>query len=70
MITVVGQALVDLGYANGRAPAAHPGGSPADVAVGLGRLGAPVRLITWDPDPTASAAGSVCLGARGNGWPG
>jgi fructokinase len=47
MITVVGEALLDLvAEAGGRSFAAHPGGSPANVAVGLGRLGSPVRLAT------------------------
>ncbi|MFI6583045.1 carbohydrate kinase [Embleya sp. NPDC050493] len=68
MITVVGEALVDLVYAGGRVPVAHPGGSPANVAVGLGRLGAPVRLITaFGRDPYGAlladhlAAGSVAV---------
>ncbi|WP_424641456.1 carbohydrate kinase family protein [Embleya sp. AB8] len=46
MITVIGEALVDLVRVEGGVPVAHPGGSPANVAVGLGRLGRPVRLIT------------------------
>ncbi|MDI2129499.1 carbohydrate kinase family protein [Yinghuangia seranimata] len=46
MITVVGEALVDIVHPAGGEPVAHPGGSPANVAVGLGRLGAPVRLVT------------------------
>jgi fructokinase len=44
---VVGEALVDLvGQRRGRTLAAHPGGSPANVALGLGRLGVPVTLKT------------------------
>ena len=47
MFIVVGEALVDLvGQRGGRTLAAHPGGSPANVALGLGRLGAPVTLKT------------------------
>ncbi|MFF7249282.1 carbohydrate kinase [Embleya sp. NPDC008237] len=46
MITVVGEALVDLVRPDGGPPVARPGGSPANVAVGLGRLGAPVQLVT------------------------
>jgi fructokinase len=47
MFVVVGEALVDLvGQRGGRAYAAHPGGSPANVALGLGRLGVPVTLKT------------------------
>jgi fructokinase len=47
MFAVVGEALVDLvGQRGGRTFAAHPGGSPANVALGLARLGAPVTLST------------------------
>lgn len=47
MITVVGEALADLiAGPDGRAFTAHPGGSPANVALGLARLGAPARLGT------------------------
>jgi fructokinase len=47
MFVVVGEALVDLvGQRGGRTLAAHPGGSPANVALGLARLGSPVTLKT------------------------
>ncbi|MGQ0838955.1 carbohydrate kinase family protein [Actinokineospora sp.] len=47
MITVVGEALADLIAAgDGRTFTAHPGGSPANVALGLARLGAAVVLGT------------------------
>ena len=47
MFVVVGEALVDLvGQRGGRTLAAHPGGSPANVALGLARLGDPVTLKT------------------------
>ena len=47
MFAVVGEALVDLvGQRGGRTFAAHPGGSPANVALGLARLGVPVTLNT------------------------
>ncbi|GLW66915.1 ribokinase [Actinomadura rubrobrunea] len=53
MITVVGEALIDLvGPAGGREFACLPGGSPANVAVGLGRLGARVVLATHLGDDT------------------
>ncbi|MCP2341636.1 carbohydrate kinase family protein [Actinomadura rupiterrae] len=46
-ITVLGEALVDLAPAGGeRLFRAVPGGSPANVAVGLGRLGVPPSLVT------------------------
>jgi fructokinase len=46
VITVVGEALVDVVQRPGRQVAAHPGGSPANVAVALARLGTPVGLVT------------------------
>src|SRR5918998_238493 len=47
MFVVIGEALVDLvGQRGGRTLVAHPGGSPANVALGLGRLGVPVMLKT------------------------
>ena len=47
MFVVVGDALVDMvGQRGGRSFEAHPGGSPANVALGLARLGAGVTLIT------------------------
>jgi fructokinase len=47
MFVVVGEALVDLvGQRRGRTFVAHPGGSPANVALGLARLGVPVTVMT------------------------
>ena len=47
MFVVVGEALVDLvGPRGGRTLEAHPGGSPANVALGLARLGDLVTLKT------------------------
>ena len=47
MFAVVGEALVDLVGARGsRTFVAHAGGSPANVALGLARLGSPVSLTT------------------------
>src|SRR5260370_3391944 len=47
MITVVGESLVDLVVKSGSDElAAHPGGSPANVAVGLSRLGQRTALVT------------------------
>lgn len=50
---VIGESLVDLVWAAGAAsPQAVAGGSPANVAVGLHRLGRPVTLVTcWGDDP-------------------
>jgi fructokinase len=44
VLTVLGEAIVDLVAEGDRRFAAHPGGSPLNVAVGLGRLGQPVSL--------------------------
>jgi fructokinase len=47
MFVVVGEALVDLvGQRGSRTLVAHPGGSPANVALGLARLGDEVTLMT------------------------
>ncbi|MFE6871195.1 carbohydrate kinase [Kitasatospora sp. NPDC057692] len=46
MITVVGEAVMDLMRSGQGGTTAHPGGSPANVAVGLGRLGNDVALLT------------------------
>jgi fructokinase len=49
-VLVVGEALVDIVLRDGVGVAAageeHPGGSPANVALGLGRLGRQVALLT------------------------
>lgn len=47
-ITVAGEALVDI--VHDEAAREIPGGSPANVALGLGRLGAPVEFATWLAD--------------------
>jgi fructokinase len=44
-VLVIGEALVDVVVADGRT-VEHPGGSPANVALGLGRLGIPTALLT------------------------
>jgi fructokinase len=47
VFVVVGEVLVDLvGQRGSRTFVAHPGGSPANVALGLARLGNPVTLVT------------------------
>lgn len=46
-ITVLGEAIVDLvGQPDGRTFRADPGGSPANMALGLARLEVPVTLVT------------------------
>ena len=44
---VVGEALIDVVARPDGTRAQHPGGSPANVALGLGRLGRRVDLLTW-----------------------
>ncbi len=43
-VLVVGEAVVDITHAPGRAATELPGGSPTNVAVGLARLGIPTTL--------------------------
>ena len=45
MLTVIGEALVDVVSRSGEAPRAHVGGSPMNVAVGLARLGHEVQFL-------------------------
>ena len=45
-VLVVGEALVDIVLRGEEPPAEHPGGSPANVALGLGRLGRRVSLLS------------------------
>lgn len=44
---VIGEALVDVVHDRDGSVAEHPGGSPANVALGLARLGRTVELIAW-----------------------
>ncbi|TDD15179.1 carbohydrate kinase [Kribbella turkmenica] len=70
-VLVVGEALVDIvGTAAGRTtrngngkPKATPGGSPANVAVGLARLGVPTELVTrFGTDPYGDQLGAHLFG--------
>ena len=45
-VLVVGESLVDIVQRPGGGTQRHPGGSPANVALGLARLGHPVRFAT------------------------
>ena len=47
---VIGEALIDIVERNGRALGEHVGGSPLNVAVGLGRLGRGVDFLTHIAD--------------------
>lgn len=44
---VVGESLVDVVHHPDGTTSEHPGGSPANVALGLARLGRQVHLLTW-----------------------
>ncbi|GAA4089317.1 carbohydrate kinase [Actinomadura miaoliensis] len=59
-VTVVGEVLVDLLWRAGAAQVLPvPGGSPANVAVGLHRLERPVTLVTtWGDDPPGTLIGA------------
>ena len=53
---VVGEALVDVVRRTDGSGEEHPGGSPMNVAIGLGRLGRAVDLLTWlGPDARGDA---------------
>jgi fructokinase len=54
-VVVVGEALVDI-VVSPQGTAEHPGGSPANVAYGLGRLGAGTALLTSVGDDHHAAA--------------
>ena len=44
---VIGEALIDVVRRADGTAAEHPGGSPANVAIGLARLGRAANLLTW-----------------------
>jgi len=54
-VMVVGEALVDI-VVSPRGTVEHPGGSPANVAYGLGRLGVQTELLTSIGDDHYAAA--------------
>ena len=49
-VLVIGEALVDVVVTPDGARTRHPGGSPANVALGLARLGRSADLLTWIAD--------------------
>ena len=52
---VIGEALVDVVMRTDGSVDAHPGGSPANVAIGLGRLGRDVELLAYLADDANGA---------------
>jgi fructokinase len=64
-VLVVGESLVDVVPGPGGAPRDHPGGSPANVAITLGRLERDVRLVTLLGDDPRGALVRAWLEASG-----
>ncbi len=62
---VIGEALIDVVRTADGAVDEHPGGSPANVALGLGRLGREVDLLTWIGDDAHGALVRAHLEASG-----
>lgn len=65
-VVVIGEALVDV-VTTREGTIEHPGGSPANVAYGLGRLGVPTALLTSlgdDPRGHAIATHLACAGVQ------
>nr|WP_233507200.1 PfkB family carbohydrate kinase [Jiangella anatolica] len=62
---VVGEALTDVIVERDGAEARHPGGSPANVAYGLGRLGRAATLVTELGDDADGAAIRAHLASAG-----
>jgi len=64
-VLVVGEALVDIVERAGAPSTEHPGGSPANVALGLSRLGRPANLLTRIGDDERGQAVRTHLEASG-----
>jgi len=65
VITVAGEALIDFVDEGGGRYRAHPGGSPANVAVSLARLGVPCSLLARIS--TDALGGQLASHLAGNG---
>ncbi|MEV0189466.1 carbohydrate kinase [Kitasatospora purpeofusca] len=72
---VIGECVADVVRTDGAPDVVHPGGSPANVAYGLARLGEPVALLTQLADDPygrlirahLESAGVTLLSAAGTG---
>ena len=53
---VVGESLIDVVHRRDGSVDSHPGGSPANVAIGLARLERESHLLTWFADDDGGAA--------------
>ena len=65
-VVVIGEALVDVVFTS-EGIIEHPGGSPMNVAYGLGRLGVPTALLTSLGDDLRGAAIEAHLRSAGVG---
>ncbi len=64
-VLVIGEALIDVVRRPDLTERRLPGGSPMNVAIGLGRLGHPVTLATWiGRDPDGESIAAHCAGSR------
>jgi len=63
-VVVIGEALIDV-VTTSRGTVEHPGGSPANVAYGLGRLGVKTSLLTSIGDDERGAAIARHLSSAG-----
>lgn len=64
-VLVVGEALIDVVHRQDGTVDEHPGGSPANVAITLGRLGRPVELLAWLGEDAYGSMIRRWLGASG-----
>lgn len=64
-LLVIGEALVDVVHRPDGTVTEHPGGSPANVALGLARLGRGVDLLTWLGRDERGRRVAAHLGASG-----
>ncbi|MEV6008379.1 carbohydrate kinase [Streptomyces sp. NPDC051976] len=62
---VIGECVADIVRTPGRPDVPHPGGSPANVAYGLARLGRPTALLTQLGDDPAGALITAHLRSAG-----
>lgn len=64
-VLVVGEALIDVVHRQDGTVDEHPGGSPANVAITLGRLGRDVQLLAWIGEDAYGSMIRRWLGASG-----
>jgi len=63
MLTVIGEALVDVVHQHDGETRAYPGGSPMNVAVGARRLGHPTNFVGhYGPDAYGKSIANAMQG--------